>query len=229
MAIEKRYFVFKTFGANKWKRAFTAATVTKEGGAIDLLYDHITTGPDGLIAVVYDTKKDRHVEVHRLNAAGITQLVAHGTWVDGINESVENNLIDDEIEVIANQLVTDIAAVPEVPVVDVPSFVLLTVTDSHVGPSQFLIPNPTEKQLKALRMVHGKLRNYQLRKNHLDDNGSKANAALDRIIAATVGTHDSVQGDKALKRWHHIWKDHLITEPFRSNKDVEHIACCWIG
>lgn len=224
MAIEKRYFVFKTFGANKWKRAFTATTVTKEGGAIDLLYDHITTGPDGLIAIVYDTKKDRHVEVHRLNAAGITQLVARGTWIDGINESVENNLIDDEIEVIANQLVTDIAAVPEVPVVDVPAFVLLTVTDCHAGPRQFLIPSPTEKQLKALRMVHGKLRNYLG-----DDNGDKADAALDRVIAATIGTHTFVQGDKALKRWHHIWKDHLIIEPFRSNKDVEHIACSWIG
>lgn len=203
MAIQKRYTVFTPVGENRWKQILSAATVSKEKGAIDQLYDHITTGPDGFIAVVYDTIKDRHVQIFRLSVAGITQLVARGGWHDG--DSGVSNTVDEHI--------AELAKAVEMPNLDIPSAVFLTWINNELEVRTFLIPNPSEKQMKALRIANLKFLG-------ITDNG-REEAALIRISAALSNREG---GTEKIKSWVGIWIEHE-TKVARHEGDIEYIIC----
>lgn len=203
MAIQKRYTVFKPIGENRWKQILSAATISKERGAIDQLYDHITTGPDGFIAIIHDTVKNRHVKVYRLSVAGITQLVARGGWLDG--DAGVSNTIEEQI--------AELVKVIEMPNPDIPVAVFLSWVNSEFHVTNYIIQRPTEKQMKALRIANGKFLGVT--------EVAREEAALLRISVA-LSTDSTNAG--TIKSWVGIWAE-CATDETRLEGDIEYIIC----
>lgn len=247
MSIQARYNVYEPVGG-KWRFLFSAHTVNKEEGAIEQLEDIVKTGPDARVAVILDTEKNRHVPIFRMNINNQTRIKAlSGGWKDG-DGGVLDNTVEADIAQIAehvnaqleqheqtveeakNDLADDSRIMvdnSEYAYEGQPDFVVLNWQTGAYAIDQYIIPRPTEKQLRALNIAHGCLIGA--------DNTSRQDAALMRICAAVSKKPEHcdgiVQDDKKIKPWVCLWKDHLSAEstPLRfEGNTVEFVHCGFI-
>ena len=213
-----RYDVYKPLASGKWAFLFSADSVKKEGGAIEMLEDVITTGPDARVAVVYDTKKKCHVTIFRMNIKDRTvfQPLAGG-WREG-DGSILANTVSGELTTMAKAINLDLAQQHSeaVPVDDTPElatseydyegqpdYAILHWLTSEAVLERYVIPRPTEKQLRVLTLTNSLFINAS--------NTPKQDAALMRISCALCEEqnrhyfNDLLKIDKAYDRWLCIW------------------------
>ena len=256
MAIQARYDVYEPVGG-KWRFLFGALTVNKAGGAVEMLEDHIKTGPDARIAMIYDTEKNRHVPMFRVNIANQTQIKAlSGGWKDG-DGGIFDNLFTAQIEELAEQVSQELLSEPELPQDELesieqddedstdsvitedprfdvdsspydyegqPDFVILNWMTGSYTIEQYVIPRPTERQMKALYIAHGNFIGAS--------NTNRVESALTRIMCAVISKAEHVESlveeNSKLGAWVQIWREHLMgeNEPLRfEGSTIEFINC----
>lgn len=253
MSIQERYHVYTPVGG-KWHFLFSASTVNKRGGAVEQLEGVVKTGPDARVAIIIDTEKNRHVSMFRMNINNQTQIKSPaGGWKDGDGGVLENT-IEADIAKIADHVNAQLEQEPEPEdVIDTdgegmedddipepsdddqeddatyeyegqPDYVVLNWQTGAYSIEQYIIPRPTEKQLKALNIAHGCLIGAE--------NTRKQEAALMRINAAVCKKPEYCEGmvkqDKRIKPWVCLWKDHIYPDksPLRFEGYIVEFAYC---
>ena len=200
-SLQTRYDVYVPAGQN-WNLVFSVPSVTKEGGAIDQLYDKITTGPECCIAIVFDTMKNRHVQIFRTNKGNTTTIEAKGGWKEG-DHDVVNSSLQKQIDELAKVVAIDIEHADPVSeaAVDAVESAPHSCHLTWVGKKsvkQFMLEAVTEKQLKALLIASG---------NYIGGTTSDRQAAALERVAQALGENT---GNKSIAGWEGIWKDTQI-------------------
>lgn len=201
-----RYDVYVPAG-KFWSLVFSVPTVLKPEGAVDRLYDTVVpVCADLRVAVVVDTQRNRHVSIYRKMRDNDTiELVPAKAWTDGVSEVIELSL-QKEMESLAEIVSRDIVHDTTESAALLPDQVLLTWYTPDDGIAQYVIKNPTERQVKVLRAANGCIAGVA-------EVTEKQTAAVNRISLALSASIESCQyaidQDVKLEKWACIWKDTL--------------------
>lgn len=234
-----RYEIYTPVNKESWVLLCTAASVSKEKGAISKLEDVVKTGPDTCVAIVYDTEKNRHVRMFRVNVGNRTLIKpVSGGWREG-DADVRANTVSAKIDLVAAGITFAEKAPQEEPKEEPketpaqdyegqPDYALVNWIEEEYRSTFYLIPKPTERQMKVLNTVHGCFIN--------GENTQRQDAALSRVFCALAEKDEYcrsiVDEDQRLSKWVGIWRGFKVedVQPLRLEmKTVEIFTCGFIS